>query len=168
MAEAALGLGSNLGDRKAHLTGAVQGLEAWDGIRVVAVSSLWETPPWGIEDQPHFLNACVLIETSLQPMDVLEACLAIERDHGRERSLRWGPRTLDMDVLYYDDVELAGDRLILPHPRMLLRSFVLAPLAEIAPEKVIGGATIRENLALTGLEAGMQRIGPMPGWASPD
>ncbi len=152
MAEAALGLGSNLGDRKAHLAGAVQALQTWEGIRVVAVSSLWETPPWGIEDQPHFLNACVLIETSLPPMDVLEACLAIERDHGRERSLRWGPRTLDMDVLYYDDVELAGDRLILPHP----------------PEKVIGGATIRENLALTGLETGMQRIGPLPGWASPD
>jgi len=168
MAEAALGLGSNLGDRNAHLLGAVRALKDWDGIRVLAVSSLWETPPWGIEDQPHFLNACVLIDTSLAPMEVLEACLAIERDHGRERSLRWGPRTLDVDVLYYDDVEMAGDRLILPHPRMLLRSFVLAPLAEIAPEKVIGGATIRENLALAGLEAGMRRLDPMPEDLSPD
>lgn len=163
MAEAALGLGSNLGDRRAHLAGAVQALENRDGIQVKAVSSLWETPPWGIEDQPHFLNACVLIETSLSPMEVLEACLAIERAHGRERSLRWGPRTLDMDVLYYDDVEITEERLILPHPRMLLRSFVLAPLAEIAPEKVIGGATIRENLALVGLEPGMRCLGPLDG-----
>lgn len=163
MAEAALGLGSNLGDRKAHLLGAVRALETWGGIRVMAVSSLWETPPWGIEDQPHFLNACVLIETSLAPLEVLETCLAIERDHGRERSLRWGPRTLDMDVLYYDDVEMAEGRLILPHPRMLLRSFVLAPLAEIAPDKVVGGATIRENLALVGLETGMRCLGPLDG-----
>ena len=165
MAEAALGLGSNLGDRKAHLAGAVRALETWDGIQITAISSLWETPPWGLEDQPHFLNACVLIETSLAPIEVLEACLAIERDHGRERSLHWGPRTLDMDVLYYDDVEMSEGRLILPHPRMLLRSFVLAPLAEIAPEKVIGGATIRENLALVGLEPGMTCLGPFDGAA---
>ncbi|MFN4183448.1 MAG: 2-amino-4-hydroxy-6-hydroxymethyldihydropteridine diphosphokinase [Hyphomonas sp.] len=161
MAEAALGLGSNLGDRQAHLAGALIALEHWEGVTVSAVSSLWETPPWGIEEQPHFLNACVLIETSLSPMDLLEACLTIEREHGRERSLRWGPRTLDMDVLYYDDVEMAGERLILPHPRMLLRSFVLAPLAEIAPDKVIAGATIKDNLALVGLEAGMKRLGPL-------
>ncbi|MFN3609381.1 MAG: 2-amino-4-hydroxy-6-hydroxymethyldihydropteridine diphosphokinase [Hyphomonas sp.] len=162
MAEAALGLGSNLGDRQAHLAGAVCALGAWEGIAVSAVSSLWETPPWGIEEQPHFLNACVLIETSLSPIAVLDACLAIERDHGRERSLRWGPRTLDMDVLYYDDVEMADERLILPHPRMLLRSFVLAPLTEIAPEKLISGVTIRENLALLGLDADMMRFGPFP------
>ena len=161
MAEVALGLGSNLGDRETHLTGAVRGLEATDGIRVRAVSSLWETPPWGIEEQPHFLNACVLIETFLSPLEVLDTCLAIERAHGRERSLRWGPRTLDMDVLYYDDIEMAEERLILPHPRMLLRSFVLAPLAEIAPEKLIGGATIQENLALVGLEEGMRQVGPL-------
>ncbi|OZB13224.1 MAG: 2-amino-4-hydroxy-6-hydroxymethyldihydropteridine diphosphokinase [Hyphomonas sp. 34-62-18] len=165
MAEVALGLGSNLGDRKAHLVGAVRALENWDGVRVAAVSSLWETPPWGIEDQPHFLNICVLIETSLAPLEVLEACLAIERDHGRERSLRWGPRTLDIDVLCYDDVEMAEERLILPHPRMLLRSFVLAPLAEIAPDKVVGGASIRENFALVGLEAGMRNLGPLTGAA---
>ena len=168
MAEVALGLGSNLGDRKAHLVDALRALENWDGIRVTAISSLWETPPWGIEDQPHFLNACVLIETSLLPLDVLDACLAIEREHGRERSLRWGPRTLDMDVLYYDDVEVAEDRLILPHPRMLSRIFVLAPLAEIAPGKVIGGATIRENFALVGPEPGMQCLGPWRVPGSPD
>lgn len=161
MAEAALGLGSNLGDRQAHLSGAVRALENWEGMRVVAMSSLWETPPWGVEEQPHFLNACILIETSLSPIEVLEACLAIERDHGRERSLRWGPRTLDMDVLYYDDVDMAVERLILPHPRMLLRSFVLAPLAEIAPGKVVGGATIQEHLTRLGLESGMNRLGPL-------
>lgn len=161
MAEAALGLGSNLGDRQAHLAGAVRALDVMEGVSVSAVSSLWETPPWGIEDQPHFLNACVLIETSLSPIAVLDACLAIERDHGRERALRWGPRTLDMDVLYYDEIEMSEERLILPHPRMLLRSFVLAPLAEIAPGKIIGGATIRENLALQGLDEGVQCIGPL-------
>jgi 2-amino-4-hydroxy-6-hydroxymethyldihydropteridine diphosphokinase len=163
MAEAALGLGSNLGDREAHLSGAVRALENWEGVRVTALSSLWETPPWGIEEQPHFLNACVLIETTLSPIEVLDACLAIERDHGRERSLRWGPRTLDMDVLYYDDVVMADERLILPHPRMFLRSFVLAPLAQIAPDKMIGGATTQENLVLVGLEAGMKRLGPLKG-----
>lgn len=161
MAEVALGLGSNLGDREAHLAGAVQALESSKDIRVTACSSLWETPPWGVEEQPHFLNACVLLETSLSPMEVLETCLAIEREHGRERSLRWGPRTLDMDVLYYDDVELNGEVLTLPHPRMLMRAFVLAPLAEIAPEKMIGGATIRENFALVGLEPGMRKLGPL-------
>ena len=163
MAEAALGLGSNLGDREAHLSGAVKALESWNGVRVTSVSSLWETPPWGVEEQPHFLNACVLIETTLSPLEVLEACLAIEREHGRERSLRWGPRTLDMDVLYYDDVEMAEPRLILPHPRMLLRSFVLAPLAEIAPDKQIGGVTIQENLALLAIDAGIKQIGPLKG-----
>lgn len=163
MAEVALGLGSNLGDRNAHLRGAVRALNARAEIRVTAQSSLWETPPWGVEEQPHFLNACVLLETTLSPIEVLETCLAIERDHGRERSLRWGPRTLDMDVLYYDDVELDGEVLTLPHPRMLLRAFVLAPLAEIAPDKVISGATIRENFALVGLEPGMKKLGPLEG-----
>lgn len=161
MAEVALGLGSNLGDREAHLAGAVKALESREGIRVTARSSLWETPPWGVEEQPHFLNACVLLETSLSPMEVLETCLAIEREHGRERSQRWGPRTLDIDVLYYDDVALAGEVLTLPHPRMLMRTFVLAPLAEIAPGKVVAGATIRENLALVGLGPGMRKLGPL-------
>ncbi|MBY9068028.1 2-amino-4-hydroxy-6-hydroxymethyldihydropteridine diphosphokinase [Hyphomonas sp. WL0036] len=161
MAEVALGLGSNLGDREAHLAGAVQALESREGIRVTARSSLWETPPWGVEEQPHFLNACVLLETSLSPMEVLETCLAIEREHGRERSLRWGPRTLDIDVLYYDDVVLTGEVLTLPHPRMLMRTFVLAPLAEIAPEKVIAGATIRKKLALVEPEPGMRKLGPL-------
>lgn len=160
MAEAALGLGSNLGDRSAHLAHAVAALSLLDGVDVRAISSLWETPPWGIEDQPIFLNACVLIETSLPPHELLDACLAIERVHGRERSQRWGPRTLDMDLLFHGETELATGTLTLPHPRLTERSFVLAPLAEIAPDKVISGRTVAEHLQRLSLD-GIVNMGPM-------
>lgn len=161
MAEVALGLGSNLGNREEHLTGALRMLAADELIRLTAISSLWETPPWGVDEQPHFLNACVVLETSRSPMEMLEICLEIERGHGRERSVRWGARTLDMDVLYYDDLEQADEVLTLPHPRMLVRSFVLAPLAEIAPGKVIGGVTVGDWLAQVGMEPGMRKLGPL-------
>lgn len=146
MAETALGLGSNMGDRAGHLTGAVEALSKLDSVEVISVSSIWETPPWGIEDQPHFLNACVLIETILPPGDLLDACLALERAHGRERRQRWGPRTLDIDLLFYGDTQMTTDRLTLPHPQLMDRAFVLAPLAEIAPDKVIAGRTVCEHL----------------------
>lgn len=160
MAEAALGLGSNMGDRAGHLTRAVEALSLLDGIEVGPISSIWETAPWGIEDQPHFLNACVLIETILPPLDLLDACLAIERAHGRERSQRWGPRTLDIDILFYGDAQIKGDRLTLPHPRLTDRSFVLAPLAEIVPEKVISGQKVCEHLKHLPID-GMVNTGPL-------
>lgn len=167
MVEAALGLGSNLGDRTGHLTGAVQALDATEGIEIKAVSSLWETPPWGNEDQPHFLNACALVETSLTPMDLLEVCLAIERDHGRERRERWGPRTLDIDILLFGSLQLMSETLTIPHPRMSSRAFVLSPLAEIVKFCAISGLDFESQLAALD-SGGLRCVGPFPHWRKPE
>lgn len=149
MTDAYLGLGSNLGDREALLRAAIAALNATPGVRVTSISSLYETPPWGPVPQGPYLNACVALETTLSPRELLTLCLAIERDHGRERAIRWGPRTLDMDVLLYGDESIDEEGLIVPHPRMSERAFVLVPLAEIAPELVVSGeavATLLERL----------------------
>lgn len=146
MADAYLGLGSNLGDREAMLRAAIAALDATPGVRVTAVSSLYETPPWGPVPQGPYLNACVALDTTLSPRELLRLCLAIERDHGRERAVRWGPRTLDIDLLLYGDETIDEEGLMVPHPRMTERAFVLVPLAEIAPELAIGGRSIAESL----------------------
>lgn len=147
MTDAYLGLGSNLGDREAMLRAAIAALDATPDVRVTAVSSLYETPPWGPVPQGPYLNACVALDTTLSPRELLTLCLAIERDHGRERAIRWGPRTLDIDVLLYGDEAIDEEGLIVPHPRMTERAFVLVPLAEIAPELSIGGRAIRDILS---------------------
>jgi 2-amino-4-hydroxy-6-hydroxymethyldihydropteridine diphosphokinase len=144
--EAFLGLGSNLGDRAAMLRAAITALDAAPGVRVTRISSLYETPPWGPVPQGPYLNACIGVETSLAPRALLELGLAIERDHGRERAIPWGPRTLDIDLLLYGADEVDEDGLIVPHPRMAERAFVLVPLAEIAPELQIGGRPLPELL----------------------
>jgi 2-amino-4-hydroxy-6-hydroxymethyldihydropteridine diphosphokinase len=108
----------------------------------MAVSSLYATAPVGREDQPEFLNAAVEIRTTLPPRELLTACLRIEAELGRIRTERWGPRTIDIDVLLYGDRRLAEDGLTLPHPRMQERAFVLAPLAEIAPGLLLDGTTV--------------------------
>jgi 2-amino-4-hydroxy-6-hydroxymethyldihydropteridine diphosphokinase len=133
MSRAAIGLGANLGDREANLRAAVARLSSLGTIE--AVSSPYETDPWGNVDQPAFVNAAVVLETSLSPWALLDALLAIERDLGRDRDReeRWGPRSIDLDLLLYDDV-IAEDGLVVPHPRMHERAFVLVPLAEIAPD----------------------------------
>ncbi len=139
---ACIGLGSNLGDRMAHLQAAVRALGRLG--KILAVSSVYETAPVGLEEQPAFLNAAVQLSTMLAPEALLLELLAIERSQGRDRSqavdapllretLRGGPRTLDLDLLLYEDQILATPRLILPHPALHQRRFVLAPLAEIAP-----------------------------------
>lgn len=107
--------------------------------RVVAVSSLWETAPVGDIPQRDYLNAVVVMDTLLGPRPLLDACLAIERDAGRERRERWGPRTLDLDLLLYGDAVVDAPGLTIPHPRMAERRFVLAPLAEVLPDAVIPG-----------------------------
>lgn len=107
--------------------------------RVVAVSSLWETAPVGDIPQGDYLNAVVVMDTLLGPRPLLDACLAIERDAGRERRERWGPRTLDLDLLLYGDAVVDAPGLTIPHPRMAERRFVLAPLAEVLPDAVIPG-----------------------------
>jgi len=142
-----LGLGSNLGDREAMLRAAISALAATPGVRVTAISSLYETPPWGPVPQGPYLNACIELDTTLPAREVLDLSLRIERDHGRERAIRWGPRTLDIDVLLYGDAAIDEEGLIVPHPRMTERAFVLVPLAEIAPGLTVAGRSIDAILA---------------------
>ena len=134
MALAAIALGSNLGDRNATLTSATSALRGLG--EVVAVSGLYDTAPVGYADQPRFLNAAALLGTELQPVKLLHALLAIERAHGRDRShgIAKGPRTLDLDLLLYEDLVLMTEELTLPHPELHRRRFVLEPLAAIAPQ----------------------------------
>lgn len=161
MAETGIGLGSNLGDRAAHLAGAVRALADLSGTRIIAVSSIWQTPPVGPPGQPDYYNACLVLETDLPAEDLLAACLAIEAAHGRERRERWGPRTLDMDILWYDDLVLDTEHLTLPHPRLTKRAFVLAPLEEIAAGKVLAGESVTALLGRL-VTDGLVRLGPFP------
>jgi len=131
-----LALGSNLGDRRARLSLAVGTLDGHEQIEVVAVSDLYETDPVGGPEQELFLNLAVSVDTSLAPMALLEACQAIEAAAQRERLVRWGPRTLDIDMLLYGSIVVNEPVLTLPHPRMWERRFVIEPLADIAPNLV--------------------------------
>ncbi len=124
-------LGSNLGDRRASLRAACRGLNALAGTSVVAASRVYETAPQHLEDQPAYLNQVLCLETSLAPGELLAGCRAIEDAAGRERTVRFGPRTIDVDILLFEDVSSDDPELTLPHPRIWQRAFVLAPLAEI-------------------------------------
>jgi 2-amino-4-hydroxy-6-hydroxymethyldihydropteridine diphosphokinase len=143
-----LGLGSNVGDRRAQLAAAVAALPE-RGVRVVASSSTYETEPVGeVLDQPDFLNACVRIDTALGPEELLDACKAIERELGRESGPRHAPRAIDVDVLLLGELEHASARLRLPHPEVTSRRFVLIPLLELDPELTIpGGVRLADALA---------------------
>jgi 2-amino-4-hydroxy-6-hydroxymethyldihydropteridine diphosphokinase len=124
-------LGSNLGDRAEYLRAAREALAALPATCVVAASRIYETAPQGLKDQGAFLNQVVCLETGLQPLDLLYECQRIEREHGRVRELRFGPRTLDVDILLFQDAESDDPELTLPHPRMVKRAFVLVPLADV-------------------------------------
>ena len=124
-------LGSNLGDRAGYLGAAREALSALPGTAVVAASRVYETAPQDRRDQDAFLNQVVCLETGLQPPDLLHECQRIEREHGRTREIRFGPRTLDIDILLFQDAESDDPELTLPHPRMVKRAFVLVPLAEV-------------------------------------
>lgn len=140
MARAYVGLGANLGDREATLRCAVELLRAARGTEVVAVSSLRETDPVGVVDQPRFLNGAVALETELSPRELLETLLSVERDLGRVRDgNRWGPRTVDLDLLVYGDLVVDEHGLRVPHPRLHERAFALEPLAELDPSLEIPG-----------------------------
>lgn len=134
MACAYLGIGANLGARVRTCLRAVEALAGLAGTRVCARSGLYETEPLGVTDQPRFVNLAVQLETGLAPEDLLAALQAIERDLGRRPGDRWGPRVIDLDLLFYDQRVIDAPGLCLPHPRLAERRFVLAPLAEIAPE----------------------------------
>jgi 2-amino-4-hydroxy-6-hydroxymethyldihydropteridine diphosphokinase len=139
-----LGLGSNQGDRPALLAEAVGRLRRAPEVEIAAVSSLYATAPVGVQDQPEFLNAVVEVRTTLPPPGLLALCQGIEAALGRVRTQRWGPRTIDLDILLYGDLEWAADGLELPHPRMRERAFVLLPLAEVAPGLRLGGRSIAD------------------------
>lgn len=145
--ESWLSLGSNLGDRAAMIEAALAALAETPGIRVTARSRLHETPPWGDTDQGPFLNAACAIETDLAPLALLDACQAIELRLGRVRTLRWGPRSIDIDIIHVVGVTMTNPRLTLPHPLWRERAFVLAPLAEVAPGLVVGGVAVADALA---------------------
>jgi len=132
----AIALGSNLGDSQVILESAIRSLEQTPGITVQARSSWYKTAPVGGPSQPDYLNGCALLEVQLSPQKLLETLLGIEQDFGRVRQERWGARTLDLDVLLFDDLILETPDLQIPHPRMTQRAFVLVPLAEIAPDWV--------------------------------
>ena len=149
MAEALLGLGGNVGDVQTTLDRAAAALCDGSDVRLLAQSSDYKTPPWGVEDQPAFVNRCIAVETVLAPRALLDRALAVERTLGRDRAReqRWGPRAIDIDLLAYDDVEIDKPGLALPHPRLFERAFVLVPLAEIVPDRMIAGVRVRDALA---------------------
>lgn len=156
MSHCLIALGANLGDRRASLDKAVGSLRAWAGVRVLR-SSRWHrtVPVGGPAGQGEFLNGCVLLETSLAPNAVLTVLREIEAESGRRREERWGPRTLDLDLLLYDELVMCSPELEIPHPRMAWRRFVLEPATEVAPEMVhpTTGRTIRELLEHLNLSA---------------
>jgi 2-amino-4-hydroxy-6-hydroxymethyldihydropteridine diphosphokinase len=161
MAKAFLGLGGNVGDTQAILDRAVMLLDDGTDIRLLARSSIYRTPPWGVENQAPFLNLCLAVETRLTPHQLLRRIHDVEYELGRNRAAetRWGPRTCDIDILSYGDVEMHEADLVLPHPRMFERGFVLMPLAEIAPDAVIGGRQVKD--ALKGADiSGIVRLPP--------
>lgn len=138
---AVLSIGSNLGDRMAHLQGALDELAA-QGVAVISVSPVYETAPVGGPEQDDFLNAVTIVESSLAPFDLLATCQRIEASHDRVREVRWGPRTLDVDVIAIDGVTLDDDDLTVPHPRAHERAFVCIPWSDVDPQARIGDRVI--------------------------
>jgi 2-amino-4-hydroxy-6-hydroxymethyldihydropteridine diphosphokinase len=134
MSRVYIGLGSNTGDRLEYLRSGVTALSGAEDVVVVAKSGVYESEPVGVTDQPDFLNAVVALETTLDPYELLSLLHKIEIENGRQRITRWGPRTLDLDILVFGDVEQDDPKLLLPHPRLKERRFVLEPLLEADPE----------------------------------
>jgi 2-amino-4-hydroxy-6-hydroxymethyldihydropteridine diphosphokinase len=158
-----LSLGGNLGDPAKSMGAALRMLDADANTRVTGVSSLYRTPPWGKLDQPDFLNAAAEISTGLAPRALLDLCLDAERRLKRVREERWGPRLIDIDILVFGDRVIHETGLEVPHPRMLERAFVLAPLAEIAPGLVVGGRSVADRLAAVDT-AGIERLSSGRDW----
>ena len=160
-----IGLGSNLGDRARHLAEAIAALTEHG--TYVRGSALYETAPVGGPEQGPYLNAVVLLETSLGPRRLLDVCLAIERDHGRERRERWGPRTLDLDILLYDDRVVDEAGLTVPHPHLTERRFVLEPLLEVDPHATLPDGTSLAGFLPAVADQVVRRLGaPVPGRAA--
>jgi 2-amino-4-hydroxy-6-hydroxymethyldihydropteridine diphosphokinase len=136
------GLGSNIGDKRANIEQALALLESRGVARLEAVSRIYRTPPWGVLDQGDFANACAIGRTSLAPYPLLAAVKQIEADMGRAPTRRWGPRLIDVDILFLEELQLDDPELTLPHKELFSRAFVLTPLAEIAPDLVLDGVRV--------------------------
>ena len=150
-----LGLGSNLGDRRANLTAAVTGLPP--AARVLRASSIYQTQPWGYLEQPAFLNQVLEVETCLAPVDLLAALKRLEASLGRQATFRYGPRLIDLDILLYDQLVLDQPDLVIPHPQLAQRAFVLVPLAELAPDLLhprlgVSMAELKDRIDLSGVK----------------
>jgi 2-amino-4-hydroxy-6-hydroxymethyldihydropteridine diphosphokinase len=161
MTEALLALGGNVGNVRATFDRTIAMLCDGGEVRLLARSADYRTPPWGITDQPAFVNCCLRVDTSLTPRALLVRAQAVETALGRNRGQeqRWGPRTIDIDLIAYDDVRCAEPDLTLPHPQALKRAFVLVPLADIAPDWLIDGITVAAALARLDT-AGIERLPP--------
>jgi 2-amino-4-hydroxy-6-hydroxymethyldihydropteridine diphosphokinase len=148
MAQAFFALGGNIGEVRSAFERAIAMLCDGTDVRLTARSSDYRTPPWGVTQQPPFVNAVIAVETTLPPHELLARAQQCERALGRDRTSEphWGPRTIDLDLLAYDDLVLSSPELTLPHPLLFKRAFVLVPLAEIAPNRVIGGLRVRGAL----------------------
>jgi len=162
MASVLIALGGNVGDIRATFKLAIANICGMAQAALLARSSDYATPPWGNEQQARFVNACIEIETSLDPHALLFALHKVEQKFGRDRAHepRWGPRTLDLDLIAYDDVSIDQPELTLPHPRLFERAFVLVPLVEIAPDRVIAGRAVKAALAQVSTE-GIERLPDM-------
>jgi 2-amino-4-hydroxy-6-hydroxymethyldihydropteridine diphosphokinase len=163
MADVVIALGGNVGDVRAVFPRAIGAICGMAQAVLLARSSDYRTPPWGDEDQPAFINACIRIETELDPHALLYTLKKVETRFGRDRSKerRWGPRTLDLDMIAYDDERIADADLTLPHPRLFERAFVLVPLTEIDPDRSIAGRTASEALAALVVDR-IERLPPLP------
>jgi 2-amino-4-hydroxy-6-hydroxymethyldihydropteridine diphosphokinase len=159
MANALIALGGNVGDVRTTFAKAIAHICGMTQAALLVRSSDYSTPPWGEKDQPRFINACIEIETSLDPHALLFTLHKIEQKFGRDRATeqRWGPRTLDLDLIAYDDVKLDRPELTLPHPRLFGRAFVLVPLGEIAPDRMIAGRRVSDALAEVSID-GIERL----------
>jgi 2-amino-4-hydroxy-6-hydroxymethyldihydropteridine diphosphokinase len=160
MTDAFLALGTNLGDREQQLAEALTLLNGMDGIVLVALSRVYASAPWGVEDQPDFLNVCAHVDTWLTPEELLKACKRAEAALGRQQRQRWGPREIDIDILLMDDVDMDTPLLTIPHPRMPERRFVMEPLAEIAGDREIDGMSVADLARYLRADAGEQVCAP--------
>ncbi|CAA2139443.1 2-amino-4-hydroxy-6-hydroxymethyldihydropteridine diphosphokinase [Hyphomicrobium sp. ghe19] len=140
--DAVLALGTNLGNRIENIEEAIRRLTADGSIRLVSRSKLYRSAPWGVTDQDWFINACIAIQTTLSPHELLKRCQAVENDMGRVRTIRWGPRVIDVDILTFKDLAIADPDLAVPHPLIAERAFVLVPLKDVAPELRLNGRSI--------------------------
>ena len=157
-ARVVVGLGANLGEALATLQGAVREIAALDGVAVLAVSPVYRTAPVGGPEQPDYHNAAVLLDVERAPLELLRELQAIELGHGRERLVRWGPRTLDLDVLLWGEEAIDLPDLAVPHPRLVERRFALEPLLDVAPDAVLPGGR-RLDAVLAGLpEQGVEQV----------